>query len=856
MAIVNGKSTYAKTERPNKEGENIVPLNTNVSPTQTESLDSTVTGKEKLKRGVTANRGKAPMFGTSFDPGLRGGGGLAGPAGSPTNPMEAQTLKQSAEMINKKARDGSNINVPFTGGDIAKVDEPVVPTPDLNYNDRTTSINDAADAEIAKIKLEPARLTQQKDIDLVEAQRNKDLKDLQTEQNLVGDNFKDDLLKERIAGARELARTEGVSLNTAVQMYDKRQTARATLDPEKQRTYDAIVSQITAEGFDQNNAFNVAIQGYEKDGVDIDDMENAHKAIASIYGKNAADIMEDNFLKDVRNVDAAIVDGNRKLINARTVGETVKAGQGGARVTNDYLQTIDNIDSSLVPTAISDILSSPTATDDAKKQAGAFARDFYSDVETGLEDKTTEKSQEQLYLSGKLSPQEEASFLERKGQLTTAGKTAAVGDFLTEAEFKAGGGTAEDRAKFRAGTLELEQLKLGLDASGGILDPKTIANNIMSGVGDLNDVLTKNRQPVLEELKKLQTEAMDNGDLRGTLTASAIHGDKNPSDSFLSSFSKGRSVISQLGELKKLMFQDGYTNQETGEEIDLKPLSGWLAEKNPWDTDAQKIKAILQQTIPNLARGVFGEVGVLTDRDVELYRKTLPNLKSTSAVQQAVLGITLKAVQKSLENQIETQALGGRNMSRFVTAYDDIVAKTDELMGLRDLPQGIEETFKNATPKQQEAMIDTAKNSFFKVQSLRTLKAQSTEERQNQNDQKKNEIIDTKIESANPGQTIKATPEVAQKITSVKDELEVAGVKLQIADSFRTTETQKESYTSGKVGVAPPGTSFHEKGQAIDLAQVDEMKNEKVYAALRAQGFQQHPKEWWHWSIGEFNQNV
>ena len=26
-----------------------------------------------------------------------------------------------------------------------------------------------------------------------------------------------------------------------------------------------------------------------------------------------------------------------------------------------------------------------------------------------------------------------------------------------------------------------------------------------------------------------------------------------------------------------------------------------------------------------------------------------------------------------------------------------------------------------------------------------------------------------------------------------------------------------------------------------------------VKEALQKEGFKQHPKEWWHWSVGEFN---
>jgi hypothetical protein len=54
--------------------------------------------------------------------------------------------------------------------------------------------------------------------------------------------------------------------------------------------------------------------------------------------------------------------------------------------------------------------------------------------------------------------------------------------------------------------------------------------------------------------------------------------------------------------------------------------------------------AQINSVVPNIARGVYGEVGVLTDADIQNYAKTLPNIKSTEDTNKLVLAMTLKTM--------------------------------------------------------------------------------------------------------------------------------------------------------------------------------------------------------------------
>ena len=180
----------------------------------------------------------------------------------------------------------------------------------------------------------------------------------------------------------------------------------------------------------------------------------------------------------------------------------------------------------------------------------------------------------------------------------------------------------------------------------------------------LADLPNKERASVENELNKLREEALAAGDFEGTLRASA--GGKALDATAIQKLSKTATVVNQVGLLNNALNRDSITD-ENGNLIDLSPLTGFFRRRNPWDAPAQEINAIIQGTIPNLARGVFGEVGVLTDRDVELYRKTLPTLSQTDQVKKSVTALTLRTLRSSLEDQLQINAGAGRDVSDFLT---------------------------------------------------------------------------------------------------------------------------------------------------------------------------------------------
>ena len=200
--------------------------------------------------------------------------------------------------------------------------------------------------------------------------------------------------------------------------------------------------------------------------------------------------------------------------------------------------------------------------------------------------------------------------------------------------------------------------------------PSNIAEAIMqpnSGL-NLNDVPIKNRAAVSVELNKKKAEALKTGDIDGIIKASS--GGKPVSDTFTTSFEKSVNVLAQIGELQQVIQKEA-----TG------PIWGVIRSRNPFDQKAREIKSRLQAIVPNLARGVYGEVGVLTDNDIALYSQTLPNLTSQEELRSVLLGIAVRSIQRSLENKIKTQAGLGRDVSGIGNFYAEIKGEADRLLG-------------------------------------------------------------------------------------------------------------------------------------------------------------------------------
>ncbi|HOI97972.1 MAG TPA: hypothetical protein PLA19_05745, partial [Candidatus Pacearchaeota archaeon] len=221
------------------------------------------------------------------------------------------------------------------------------------------------------------------------------------------------------------------------------------------------------------------------------------------------------------------------------------------------------------------------------------------------------------------------------------------------------------------------------ETSGDIL---TDAQNVFSGVLDKSKLSTKDNyaSKVMAEVAKLRQEALDRGDFYGLMASSG--GGKDPSEAAILAIEKESIVVYQIDGLQEIFNNEkeqktfaSEVKRLTG--VDISPAWGKLRSFNPYDKDAQSIKASLQAIVPTLARGIYGEVGVLTDYDVKNYIKTLPTLSSTEDVRKMVLGITIRTIQRSIENKIKSNVAGGRDMSGYKDMYQEVKSVTAKLLG-------------------------------------------------------------------------------------------------------------------------------------------------------------------------------
>ena len=108
------------------------------------------------------------------------------------------------------------------------------------------------------------------------------------------------------------------------------------------------------------------------------------------------------------------------------------------------------------------------------------------------------------------------------------------------------------------------------------------------------------------------------------------------------------------------------------------PLLGRLRGKNPYDETNALLEQSINSTVPNLARGVFREVGVLTDEDVKRYKQLLPTLKDPPATRQKKMEALYKRLEEGQRGTLDELQKAGRDVSGYLKQQEAGAAPATE----------------------------------------------------------------------------------------------------------------------------------------------------------------------------------
>lgn len=191
-------------------------------------------------------------------------------------------------------------------------------------------------------------------------------------------------------------------------------------------------------------------------------------------------------------------------------------------------------------------------------------------------------------------------------------------------------------------------------------------------------------QPMNEEVKKYVEKGYDIVDdtYKNSIKLSdgtRIQKLKPLTDTSTGKLSQFIDVVSQIEGIKKYAQDAGFFD----------PITGTFRDINPYDSKAQQLNRMITAVVPSLARGVFGEVGVLTDRDVERYTKLLPNVKAPKNQVEEALNFITKRIDTSYNNYLDTYKKSGYDVRDFKKAGEQNQSDNQSQSATTDLSKYI-----------------------------------------------------------------------------------------------------------------------------------------------------------------------
>jgi hypothetical protein len=193
------------------------------------------------------------------------------------------------------------------------------------------------------------------------------------------------------------------------------------------------------------------------------------------------------------------------------------------------------------------------------------------------------------------------------------------------------------------------------------------------------------------------------------------------------------------------------------------PIRG-IINSNPYSKTGAQIKAEITALIPGLARGTYGEVGVLTDQDVENYKKTVPNLSTPESAKGFIFAMTTKILTNSLKNLLVDSAKANWDVSEFAPDLIDLQKRADEMIA----QQQAQESIKKESNAGKWWNTIFGENKTTKVDPLEGIKSvensQASLDSKNPNLDSAKKVEDTVAESSAKSDSINSNKEKNENI--------------------------------------------------------------------------------------------
>lgn len=190
------------------------------------------------------------------------------------------------------------------------------------------------------------------------------------------------------------------------------------------------------------------------------------------------------------------------------------------------------------------------------------------------------------------------------------------------------------------------------------------ARGVLDNGMNVNNIPEKQREQTLNEIYSFlgqETKNITDPGLKSVLMSGIKSKDIDATQ--LKTITQIKTVDAQL---------DGII-QSLGEQT-TDPIVDVFRSKNSYDEKRQALQAQVNAILPWLARGVFSEVGVLTDADIDRYTKLVPNANKTGGVNQLIGEMLKKVLYKNYTTTLTTLSQAS-NVRGFASDYDTYMTK-------------------------------------------------------------------------------------------------------------------------------------------------------------------------------------